>query len=110
MPCQTKVKAFGYRQMLWHLFSSFHVVHISMKFKVVRIQALNQPSISNDFESKLLELKLGMNSQLISVLTPFWAFLAPTLMPRHIICWSSSWTLVLKDEVHTKLHGQYNCC
>jgi hypothetical protein len=74
MQCQTKVKAFGYCQMLWHLLSKFHLVHISMKSKVAEIQALNQPSISNDFESKLLELKLGMNSQLISVLTPFLAF------------------------------------
>lgn len=96
MPCQTKVKPFGYCQMLWHLLSSFCLVHISMKFKVVEIQALNQPLISNDFESKLIELKLGINSQLISVLTPFWLFLAPTSTPRHIICWLSSWILVLK--------------
>ncbi len=45
-----------------------------MKFKVVKIQALIQPLISNDFESKLIELKLGINSQLINVLTPFLAF------------------------------------
>jgi hypothetical protein len=45
-----------------------------MKFKVAKIQNLNQPFIQNDFDLELLEFKLRMNSQVLNILTPFLAF------------------------------------
>jgi hypothetical protein len=46
-----------------------------VKFEMSKIHNLNQPLIWNDFDSELLEFKLGMNSQMINVLTPFLPFI-----------------------------------
>ncbi len=50
------------------------ILCISMKFEMLKIHNLNQPLIWSDFDIELLEFKLRMNSQMISVLAPFLAF------------------------------------
>jgi hypothetical protein len=49
----------GYWLLLDALYSTFTLC-IAMKVDVVRIQALNQPLICGDFDSKLQEFKLRM--------------------------------------------------
>jgi len=45
----------------------FHFVHF-IKFEMTTIQALNQALIQSNFDSKLLEFKLKMNSHVVDVL------------------------------------------
>jgi hypothetical protein len=44
----------------------FHFVHF-IKFEMIKIQPLNQPLIQSNFDSKLLQFKLKINSQAINV-------------------------------------------